>query len=60
MNQNIKAVLEAEIEQMEVLLDDLSEFSKGCTDAQQSQIGYTLDIIQDYIANLSEKIDNLD
>lgn len=55
-NKDIISVLESEIEQYEVLLDDLANFSKGCTDPEQEIIDKTLIILQNRVRLISDKI----
>lgn len=56
MNQDLIEVLEMEIERLETLLDDFSEFTKGCTDAEQIILNNAAGIIQDYIRKEGEKL----
>jgi hypothetical protein len=57
--QNIQSAIESEIEMLETLQDDLSEFAKGCTDTEQEKISPTLHIIMDRITLESKKLNNL-
>lgn len=56
MNQDLIEVIELEIERMETLLDDFSEFTKGCTDAEQKVMNEAAGIIQDYIKIEGQKL----
>lgn len=51
-------VINEEIERTETLLDDLSEFTKGCTDAEQEILNKAAGIIQDFIVKLGRQKDN--
>jgi hypothetical protein len=58
-NEDVFQALSADREQLETLMDDLSEFQKGCTDEQQETINNTVHIIQEEVIKLSDKMDKL-